>query len=231
MASMEEMRKKALEDLKAKAIDKELSFRKNLNKLQTSTPTMDKTLSEGFSVPVGNPRDVDANFSQPVQSAEKWKAKTQAQLKPESVSQEALDYKQLQKEYRQKRKQENARKLVKRVEDLKDNVGTKQTLLEEAAEKAKKVLEKGTVTDDFMRKLAKGSKAIGGIAAIPAALLAGRADQALADAVIPGGLEGAGEGSDMPMQDETPLIEMQARSAVDPNLRRMAIQELRNRSR
>jgi hypothetical protein len=73
--------------------------------------------------------------------------------------------------------------------------------------------------------------ALGPIGAIAGAALAGSADEALANAVIPGGIEGAGAGSDRPMEDDTAQVQMMADSATDPNIRRAALQELRNRGR
>jgi hypothetical protein len=87
-------------------------------------------------------------------------------------------------------------------------------------------------------RLAKALKKSGKVAAtlvpglgVAGALMAGSADEALANAVIPGGIEGVGAGSDLPMEDDTAQIQTYAESATDPNLRRMALQELRNRGR
>jgi hypothetical protein len=91
---------------------------------------------------------------------------------------------------------------------------------------------------DRNSQLAKAFKKSGklGAAIVPGlgvagALMAGSADEALANAVVPGGIEGVGEGSDQPMQDDTAQVKTYAESATDPNLRRMALQELRNRGR
>lgn len=61
------------------------------------------------------------------------------------------------------------------------------------------------------------------------AALAGSADEALADVVIPGGAESLGKDSDKQMEDDTPQVKMMAESATDHNVKRMALQELKNR--
>ena len=83
------------------------------------------------------------------------------------------------------------------------------------------------------KALTKGKlgMAMGPIGALAGAALAGSADEALANAVIPGGIEGLGQGSDMAMEDDTAQVQMAAEAATDHNLRRMALQELKSRSR
>lgn len=61
------------------------------------------------------------------------------------------------------------------------------------------------------------------------AALAGSADEALAETIIPGGLDSLGKDSDKQIEDDTPQIKMMAESANDPNVKRMALQELKNR--
>lgn len=264
-----EIRKQLLQKTLDDNSVKNENFIKELQKLKSSTPeVLDRSLSEGFKKAVGNPRENYLNKLDKVQNAEDWKNKIDAHRNESMLNRGevervanytdkfydengkplpskpiepsgTLNYEELKKEYKQLQKKQLAENLVKRVEGLKVNPNTKQTLLEEMSDTAKnivnpsvkKVAEKGTQLDDFMRKLSKGSKAVGGVAAIPAALMAGSASDAMADAIIPGGVEGVGKGSDMPMQDDTNQIKTYAESATDPNLRRMALQELRNRNR
>lgn len=80
-----------------------------------------------------------------------------------------------------------------------------------------------------MKKAGKGVGKLGVMGGLLAAGLAGTADEAFANAVIPGGLEGAGAGSDLSMQDDTPKLEMLSQSATDPEVRRAALLELKNR--
>lgn len=228
-------------------------FKQDIKDLdQSPIEIKDKKLSEGFKASVGNPRGYDNKpTTQIVENAGDWKARLDAELearrsmrgeeekvtkykqdftdKPPRPEGETLDYKKLKQEKKLLDKKELAKGLVKRVEGLVDSPG-KITIGQDMAKKAKEAV-RATGLDDHLRKLAKGSKAIGGIAAIPAAIMAGSADQAMADVLIPGGLEGAGEGSDMPMQDDTPQVEMMSNYATDPNMRRMALQELRSRRR
>lgn len=72
----------------------------------------------------------------------------------------------------------------------------------------------------------KGLAAIGPIGAGIGAVLAGSAEDALAG-FVPGGVDSAGEGSDLPVEDDTAQIKMLAETATDPNVRRQAIQALR----
>jgi hypothetical protein len=102
-------------------------------------------------------------------------------------------------------------------------------LRKEYAQKAKSE-KAGKLAKAFAGK-GKLGMAMGPIGALAGAALAGSADEAFANAVIPGGLEGVGAGSDMPMEDDTAQVEMAAQAATDPNMRRMALQELKNRSR
>jgi hypothetical protein len=234
----EQARLKALQEMAAR----QKQFKQDIKDLdQSPIEIKDKKLSEGFAIPVGDPRNNDLGAKQKLQSGEAFRAKIEALTdkskpieemdylpKPNPVKEPSntLDYKDLKKEYSTKRKQELAQKFAKAKDALPETTSVVSKLVDKMQETVR-----ATGLDDHLRKLAKGSKAIGGIAAIPAALMAGRADQAMADVLIPGGLEGAGEGSDIPMQDDTPQVEMMSNYATDPNMRRMALQELRSRRR
>jgi hypothetical protein len=97
--------------------------------------------------------------------------------------------------------------------------------------KKKEELAKALKNRGKMPKLGKLAATVVPGLGVAGALMAGSASDAMADAVIPGGVESLGEGSDLPMQDDTAQIKTYADSAMDPNLRRMALQELRNRGR
>lgn len=97
--------------------------------------------------------------------------------------------------------------------------------------KAKEKAERDSRFAKALKKTGKLGAAIGPIGALAGAALAGSVDEALANAVIPGGIEGVGAGSDRPMEDDTAQVKMLSESATDPNLRRAALQELRNRGK
>ena len=103
-------------------------------------------------------------------------------------------------------------------------------LKQEFKDKAK--LEKNSRFAQALKKTGKlGAAIVPGIG-VAGALMAGSADEALANTFVPGGIEGLGQGSDMPeYADDTGAVQAAAESAVDPNIRRMALQELKNRSR
>ena len=81
-----------------------------------------------------------------------------------------------------------------------------------------------------MKKAGKGLGKLGMIGGLVGAGLAGSASDAMADVLVPGGVEGAGAGSDLPVQDDTAQINMLANSSTDPDLRKKALQELRKRA-
>jgi hypothetical protein len=186
-------------------------FRRKLQELKNAP------ISKGVNFSDYEVKDLPSNFIDnnkaiPIQNAEVNKAKIEA-LRQETNKKRLLagmgvDTTMLpEKEYDagEMKRQYNIKKRLELAEDIK---------------------KRGKVP-----KIGKIAAAIGPIGALAGAALAGSADEALANAVIPGGLEGVGEGSDMPMQDDTQQIKTYSESASDPNLRRMALQELRNRSR
>lgn len=94
-----------------------------------------------------------------------------------------------------------------------------------------KIYDAGAAKREYeaMKKASSRAKSLGKlglIGGLVGAGLAGSADEALANAVIPGGLEGAGAGSDQAMADETSQLEMMAQSATDPQVRKQALLEL-----
>lgn len=92
-------------------------------------------------------------------------------------------------------------------------------------------LREGTYGFGALKSLLKSGTFKGLAPAAVGAAFAGSASDALADTVVPGGVESVGEGSDMPMMDDTPQVQMAAEAATDPNLKRAALKELRDRSR
>jgi hypothetical protein len=102
-----------------------------------------------------------------------------------------------------------------------------------AADLPEKTINYNDIRKDYnkMKKAGKGLGKLGMIGGLVGAGLAGSASDAMADVLVPGGVEGAGAGSDLPVQDDTAQINMLADSSTDPNIRRMALQELRNRGR
>ena len=102
-----------------------------------------------------------------------------------------------------------------------------------AADLPEKTINYNDIRKDYnkMKRAGTGLKKLGMIGGLVGAGLAGSASDAMADVLVPGGVEGAGAGSDLPVQDDTAQINMLADSSTDPNIRRMALQELRNRGR
>lgn len=212
---------KILENLKNDdVIAERRSFLEDLRKLdQSPIEIKDRKLSEGFAKPVGNPKEYKSiNAPQKVQSADAWKAGMDARAAASAARRGEIEK---IADYGTKYKDKLGNEVFKPEIQPGNTLNYKDLL------KEKKAINK---LDDA-KKLLKGGSKLGLAVALPAALMAGSASDAMADVIVPGGVEGLGEGSDMPMQDDTNQIKTYAESATDPNLRRMALQELRNRNR
>ena len=104
--------------------------------------------------------------------------------------------------------------------------------LDKASEKAVAQRAADVTRKMFGEGFKKIRSVVGPAVGVGGALLAGSADEALADTFVPGGVESLGKGSDLPQYaDDTGAVQAAASSATDPNIRRMALQELKNRSR